>query len=257
SGGVDGGNAGNGGNAEPSGGQAGSGGVGGGNAGNGGNAEPSGGQAGSGGVDGGNAGNGGMPGSAVVSPLSLSFNGQCHVPDQSFAISNTGSIPLTWFAQVLGSAPVYVHVASSTLLPAASVTVAVSQFLQPFYGTFSGTIAISTDVAGQLGPIAVSYSVSGSNVSPPSDIDFGAVPLGSQKRISIAAAPTGADLLVSSNPDFLLSGLIPGDPPGFWTLTFVPRLVGPQSTTLTLGSFPPQPACSPNTFTASGVGVTP
>src|SRR6478735_9228032 len=116
----------------------------------------SGGQGGAGGATGGTAGTGAMPGSALVSPLSLNFVGQCQVPAQSFTISNTGSIPLTWHAELHGSPPVYVSPPFSTLAPGTNVAVAVTQFSQPFYGTFSGTVAISTDVAGPLGPIAVS-----------------------------------------------------------------------------------------------------
>src|SRR6478752_965590 len=218
----------------------------------------SGGQGGAGGATGGTAGTGAMPGSALVSPLSLNFVGQCQVPAQSFTISNTGSIPLTWHAELHGSPPVYVSPPFSTLAPGTNVAVAVTQFSQPFYGTFSGTVAISTDVAGPLGPIAVSYSVLGSTVVPPSDIDFGEVPLGSQKAISFSAAPTQANRLRSSNPDFLLTGMTPADPsPGFWTLIFVPHVSGRQSTTLTLWSFPNPVVCPPNTFNAIGVGVTP
>jgi len=189
--------------------------------------------------------------------LALDFSGECNVPAQSLTISNTGGSPLAWFAEVGGAVPVRVIPFSSTLLPGASVTVNVSPFLPPRTATVSGTITINTDVAGQLSPIGVVYNVSGFAVMPPPDIDFGAVPIGSQKRVSFAAPSAPGVLLVSSNPDFLLTGAAPADPsPGFWTLVFIPRVTGPESTTLTLGSFN-KTICPPNTFTASGVGVAP
>jgi hypothetical protein len=198
-----------------------------------------------------------MPGSAAVFPSSLVFEGRCELPAQSLTISNTGGSALTWDAEVQGGVPVYVVPPFSTLLPGTSVTVSVWARHPPSAGTFRGTIMINTDVAGALAPVEVFYNVTaGFGVTAPPNIDFGAVPIGSQKRISFQASqsPPGA-IMVSSNGDFMLTGLVPADPsPGFWTLIFTPRVVGPQSSTLTLGSMIGF-VCPPNTFTATGVGV--
>lgn len=220
------------------------------------------GQAGSGETNGGNAGSGGTAATAVASPTSFDFIGQCNVGAQDLTISNTGGSTFTWVANVLGAVPIHIIPSSSTLLPGASVTVEVSPFFPPIVTgsqNVSGTIAITTDVAGALPPIAVVYGVSGFTVVPPADIDFGAVSVGSTKSISFSASQVSLPgvLLVSSNFDFLLTGAAPADPsPGFWTLKFTPRVIGSQSTTLTIGSFSGV-VCAPNTFAATGVGVAP
>jgi hypothetical protein len=191
--------------------------------------------------------------------LSLSFEGECESPAQSFTISNTGGSEFTWWATVDG-VPVLPNPLFSMLLPGDSVEVAISPLTPLSRGTFNGTITIDTDspAIGALGPIQVFYDMSGYFVTPPADIDFGEVPLGSEKSISFPASfNVPGVLLGSSNWDFVLTGNAPADPmPGWWTLIFTPVVLGPQSTTLTLGSFAGI-VCPPNTFTGKGVGVAP
>ena len=226
----------------------------------------SGASAGTSGASAGTAGSAGIagagPGILNVSIQNLYLYGECTVPPQTFTISNTGQSPLTWTAAV-GAPLVTLAPSSSTLLPGNEVTVTVSVTTPvQLSSEQSFQITITSDIAAQPPTLVqVTYAVSGTLIGVQPDIDFGEVPLGQTKMVSVPAPPHGTVELAlgSSNHVFSVPNLLL-HAENHWTLYFTPSVLGPQSSTLQIivpfGSGGP-PCPSPNLFAARGVGIAP
>jgi hypothetical protein len=221
-------------------------------------------------------------GAAVATdPISLSstlitFEAACgSTPSaRSFTIRNVSTMPVTWTANV--SASYSVDVSGSTLAAASSLTVTVSPPPIPqdltSLSTGGGTIIISYAAYGDTFSdlVVLVEQADGCIYSQlPTSIDFGDVPVGSTKQLTVhsgqysCVGPNGGGVdwalgpVEATDPAFQIDQISHGVGDS-WIVTFSPRAVGPHTEELTMERAAAASTCqaqSQVTFPATGTGV--
>jgi len=119
------------------------------------------------------------------------------------------------------------------------------------------TVSIVGDPCGTL-TLSVEQLVSGARFGwSPLELDFGSVPLGTSKELLVSVSPDGTKLTANNGAFVTKVDAPPADPSSrLWHVTFTPTAVGPQSATMTWSSSLWNTACTPDTFTAQGIGTS-
>jgi len=213
---------------------------------------------------GGAGGSGGAQGSFTLSTTSLTFYDSCALPPQSFTITNTSNIALTWHASANQSWAVPTP-SGSTLAPGQAVEVSVNVHSSALQA--STVIHIDTTAApSQTVQVSTFYIVYPAPTSLPPNVEFGNVPIGTTvtagvDAFAVAMSYTGlaAGFSGAHAPDIQFPTGAPTQQPGGvfgWTVTFTPHSLGEQSGTIDfIDIF--KGTCPPNTITVHGVGVAP
>jgi hypothetical protein len=204
----------------------------------------------------------------VLSTSTLTFGavecGGGSNPPQSFTITNSGNSTLDWSGTVTPT-PTFFSLAPAegALAPGAQVTVTVTPSAVPANSVpwndvpdLKRVISIVGDPAGAQ-TIAVEEKLIGDSFDwSPASLDFGSVPIGSSKTLSITARYGSSTLARSldSKVWFFWPSMCDASHPESWSVTFSPRATGLQSTTLTLSSLGGGPSCTPQSIHAQGSG---
>ena len=230
----------------------------------------SGASAGTGGATAGTGGAGPGATALVLSTPSITFLqvfcGENQSQTQSFTITNTSRSAIAWSGTSSRPAIFSIAPAGGTLAPDAVVEVKVAPLrvansvAWQDYPTVKGTVSIVGDPAGTR-TVAVSENLFGDAFTwSPASLDFGDVPIGSSKSLSITAGygiSTSGVVFGSSNAFVFEPSSLNYPNVYTWTVTFKPTALGPQSSTMALGSqfHSTVLACTPQTFPAKGTGT--
>lgn len=221
------------------------------------------------------SGTGIAPATASVSPSSISF-GDVVVGTESTAqtvtVSNTGGSTLHINSLLVSGDPDFFTLSNNCVggpgvAPGGTCSAQVV-FFPHSAGVGSATLTITSDAINN----PVSVSISGTGVNPPlasvspSATSFGNQPVGTQSPLqTLTVSNTGgvtlhiSSLAISGDPDFFTltnncvagSGVAPGGSCSI-QLEFAPKLAGPGSATLTIGS---DAINGPVSVSLSGTGV--
>jgi len=192
------------------------------------------------------------------------FYDSCALPPQSFTITNTSNVNLTWHAWANLSWAVPTP-SGSTLAPGQAVEVSVNVHSS---GLFESTVInIDTTAApSQTVQVSTNYITYPAPTSLPPNVEFGNVPLGTTVTAGVNAFAVGGGYqslaAVSSGPhsvdiQFPL-GAPTNQPSGVfgWMVTFKPQSLGEHAGKIAfIDIF--KGTCPPNTITVHGVGVAP